>query len=458
MRAITIRRDGAFCVFAFNQIQTHEENMSTKSLIHVVGSMLRAARLGLNVTSVLLILALLLGTPVRATIIGPGDGDWGDWEPYGFEPVELAELGTDGVYRVWMPESLAEHLEAMWRELRELKVNGPVDKQLDGNGAVCRAKPSVESCPQIDHGKDRLAAYRTDWLAHAILTYEFGLKGSNTFGLEVDGAIVDSVNGVRTSRVIRKVDVWFSWVACEQTLYVRVSNFRSVFIVGPQSEIGKYFVIGRSVGSFEAKDVNLTTNVSDSGYSIEAAIETVAGKKKMKVVTKGFAYQMEYGVFSAVVSNWGQTFEWGFGSSYITEAEMNYEEDFAVVTDLMGNSKTVINFGFNVEDETADESVEVSGENSTGITSSTLAVWSSWNVFPTYNTVAEEFEGLWSKIRFVSQKNPNQTVTTYLQPRFGTKLNWSFEAGASGEEGGGIQVDNAGTTEKATKKINLRNF
>ena len=222
-------------------------------------------------------------------------------------------------------------------------------------------------------------------------------------------------------------------------------------------KVGRYFVKAHSVSSFQATNVSLVTNVSKDGYSVSATVETVAGKKKMKFVSDGFAYYMEYGVFSAVISNFGDTFEWQFGARFITEAEMRYDEEIGIV-DLKGSSKKVVKYSFNVKDDTADASVDARGEYNTEVTTSTRPVVASWLVYPTLDGNTDEMEGLYANMRWVSQINPDDSVTTYLQPRLGTHLNWSLEVHAVGDSGGSIQVDNRGTTDKQSTKVYVTTF
>ena len=133
--------------------------------------------------------------------------------PPGLAPFEMAELGEDGIYSVCFPDWLLDHAESGWRHLRKLRVNGEIRRTLDGNGAVVVTRCDVVYCPPIDHSKDPLAATKVDWSAHAIVTYKVMLKGGNRFSLGIDGAVAENYNGVVTSAVTRKVDVWFYWVA-----------------------------------------------------------------------------------------------------------------------------------------------------------------------------------------------------------------------------------------------------
>lgn len=384
-----------------------------------------------------------------------------EWEfstlPPGLLPEELATLDEFGVYSVPITAADAEHLVGLWKQLRANRVNGPVQNTLDGKGALLRGKMDVQSCPAIDHSQDRLASYHQGWTAHAVLTYTFFLKNKTELGVEVTGAEAEVVNGVNTSKVQRKVDAELHWLPELDTLYVVVSNFINPLLAGPQVEVGEYLVKGRALTTFSASSTTVDSSFGESGLDISATTEMVSGKRRLKVQVDGCSYALDYGIFSAIRSNFGDDLEWSFKAEWISDTDLFYEEEIAVVDQIVCASRRQIGFDFDLKDS-IQPGFNSSGSAGCVATTGQLPVRVEWRAIPTFNQITQEDEGLTAKLRFFSRKKPDGTAVSWYQPRFATMLNWYLKAAAIGDGGGGILVDNQATGPMQTAKINVREF
>ena len=323
--------------------------------------------------------------------------------------------------------------------LRKFRVKGAVSKEVNGGGSLVRTRFNVTGCPKMPD------AFAESWSCFASIRSTFRIKGKYHQGVSVLGGAAQVISSADGDKMIFEEQVEYAWDAEDQLLHVLVTYASPA--TGVVKRWGTYNVRARTAqkittqtNKFDA-NASLKDDVFDLGFNLT---KTESRKTaKMRITIEGSPWYGETGHFTLQRLPFSNETVFITQMDWLTDAEIDYEEEAPVVTTSCSGSFTAngtANFNFQTESGsiTAGSAETVDCR----ITSEALTAKVHWRAKPSFTDNDPDGVGQATFNRIVVRKLSASHRTAHYQAGFNSLINWSLDVEtANGVTlGGGFEV------------------